>query len=401
MALHTKIGAEASKDRGGTALKAVMLVGGLGTRLRPLTLDTKKELMPVAGRPFLEHVLANLAKHGVDEAILTTGYLADAFETFPSHHTHGVKLTIVREEEPLDTCGAVKNVEHLLDGTFLVCNGDILTGLDISSLVAYHRERETLGTLTLKPVEDPSAYGLVPVDDDGRIERFIEKPKTKEEVVTDLINAGTYVLEPDALNYVPGGEPFSFEGGVRSGGRVDVGLFPLLLAEGEALYGYVSRDYWLDTGTPEKYIQANRDVLAGDVGLDPAGLGSAGRVWIGRGAEVDPSASLAGPCAVGGGCTVERGATIGPYSSIGQRCRIGAGAVVGESVLHDDVIVGGGTTVAGSVLGNEVRIGPGCTVDDAVVGAGVRIGASNELRRGIRLWPGVDVPDRGITFRAE
>ncbi len=378
-----------------------MLVGGLGTRLRPLTLDTRKELMPVAGRPFLEHVLANLAKHGVEEAILTTGYLADAFESFPAERTHGVKLTIVREEEPLDTCGAVKNVEHMLDGTFLVCNGDILTGLDISSLVGYHRERDTLGTLTLKPVDDPSAYGLVPVDDDGRIERFIEKPKTAEEVVTDLINAGTYVLEPDALNYVPGGEPFSFEGGVRSGGRIDVGLFPLLLAEGEALYGYVSHDYWLDTGTPEKYLQANRDVLRGEVGLDPAGLHEPGRVWIGRGAEVDPSAKLVGPCAIGAGCTVERGATVGPLASLGSRCRVRARAVVKGSVLHDDVEVGEESKVSDSVLGNQVRLGSACVADDAVVGAGVRVGASNELRSGIRLWPGLDVPDRGITFRAE
>ncbi len=380
-------------------MKAVMLVGGLGTRLRPLTLDTKKELMPVAGRPFLEHVLANLAKHGVEEAILTTGYLADAFEAFPSERTHDVKLTIAREEEPLDTCGAVKNVEHLLDGTFLVCNGDILTSLDITSLVAYHRERDTLGTLTLKPVDDPSAYGLVPVDEDGRIERFIEKPKTQAEVVTDLINAGTYVLEPEALNYVPGGEPFSFEGGTRSGGRVDVGLFPLLLAEGEALYGYVSHDYWLDTGTPEKYLQANEDVLGGRVGLDPPGLGRSGRVWVGRGAEVDPAAKLIGPCAVGEGCTVERGATVGPLASLGELCRVRTGAVVRGSVLHDDVEIGKEATVERSVLGNAVRIGSASSVNDAVIGAGVRIGASNALRSGMRLWPGVDIPDRGITFR--
>ena len=211
-----------------------MLVGGFGTRLRPLTLDVKKELMPVALRPFLEHVLANLARHGVDEAILTTGYLAEAFEAFPPERAHGVKLTIVKEDEPLDTCGAVKNVEHLIDGTFLVLNGDIFTSLDLTALVKYHRERETLGTLTLKPVDDPSAYGLVPIDDDGRIERFIEKPKP-DEVITNLINAGTYVLEPEVLNYVPDGEPFSFE-------RPAVGgLFPLLLAEGEALYGFAWR----------------------------------------------------------------------------------------------------------------------------------------------------------------
>lgn len=380
-------------------MKAVMLVGGLGTRLRPLTLHTKKELMPVAGRPFLEHVLANLAAHGVEEAILTTGYLAEAFESFPPERAHGVKLTIVREEEPLDTCGAVKNVERMLDGTFLVCNGDILTGLDITALVAYHRERDTLGTLTLKPVDDPSAYGLVPIDEDGRIERFVEKPKPGTELVTNLINAGTYVLEPEALDYVPGGVPFSFEGGRRTGGRVDVGLFPMLLAEGEALYGYVSHDYWLDTGTSEKYLQANRDVLDGRVGLRPPGFERADGVWVGRGAAVDGAAKLIGPCVVGEGCTVERDATVGPSTVLGARCLVRAGAVVEGSVLHEGVEVAKEATVQGSVLADGVYLGAGSDVGDAVVGAGVRLGSSNELRGGIRLWPGVEVPDRGVTFR--
>jgi mannose-1-phosphate guanylyltransferase len=368
-----------------------MLVGGLGTRLRPLTLDTKKELMPVANRPFLEHVLANLARHGVDEAILTTGYLAEAFEAFPEERTHGVRLVIVREEEPLDTCGAVKNVERYLDGTFLVLNGDILTGLDISALVKFHRERETLGTLTLHPVDDPSAYGLVPIDEDGRIERFIEKPQP-EEIVTNLINAGTYVLEPEILDYVPAGVPYSFER-VREGG-----LFPLLLAEGEALYGYVSTEYWLDIGTPEKYLRANRDVIQGLVGIDAPGVQGEGRVWIGRGAEIDPSARIEGPCVIGDGATVGRGATIGPLSCVGNHCNIADGAMLAGSVLHESVDVATEATIDRSVVAKSVRIGAGSVVEEAIIGSGVRIGASNELRRGIRVWSGVDIPDRGITF---
>jgi mannose-1-phosphate guanylyltransferase len=382
-------------------VKAVMLVGGFGTRLRPLTLSVKKELMPVANRPFLEHVLANLGRHGVDEVILTTGYLAEAFEGFPEERAHGVKLTIVREDEPLDTCGAVKNVEDLLDGTFLVLNGDIFTSLDITSLVAFHRERETLGTITLKAVEDPSAYGLVPIDEDGRIERFVEKPKTPEQIVTNLINAGTYILEPEALNYAPHGEPFSFEGGARSvsGGRQEVGLFPLLLAEGEALYGYVSDEYWLDIGAPQKYLQANIDALRHVVGLAPSGAEVERDVWVGRSTEVDPSARLIGPVVIGDDCEVSSGAVIGPDVAIGNGCSIGEGTKIETSVVHERTKVGASSRVTGAVIGGDVTIGTGCTLDAAIVGAGIVIGADNELIAGVRLWPGIEVPDRGITFR--
>lgn len=368
-------------------MKAVMLVGGLGTRLRPLTLETKKELMPVANRPFLEHVLANLARAGVDEVILTTGYLAEAFESFPAERTHGVKLTISRETEPLDTCGAVKNVEHMLDGTFLVLNGDIFTDLDISALVGYHYERETLCTITLTPVDDPSAYGLVPIDDDGRIVRFIEKPKS-DEVVTDLINAGTYVLEPQALNYAPAGKPHSFERG----------LFPLLLAEGEALYGYVGGEYWLDIGTPPKYLRANKDALERRVGLEPPGVLRDSGAWFGRGDQLEGGARLITPAVLGDGCTVGQHATIGPLSCVGDGCRIGAGAVVEGSVLHERVSVGDGARIVGSIVAADASIGAGTIVTDAVVGPGVIVGAGNELSGGIRLWPGLTVPDEGITF---
>ena len=379
-------------------MKAVMLVGGFGTRLRPLTLDVKKELMPVANRPFLEHVLAHLAKHGVEEAILTAGYLSEALEAFPRELAHGVKLTVVKEEEPLDTCGAVKNVEHLLDGTFLVCNSDLLTALDITSLVTYHRERDTLGTIALKAVDDPSAYGLVPIDDDGRIERFVEKPKPGDDTWTNLINAGTYVLEPEALNYVPDNEPFSFEGGVRSGGRVDVGLFPLLLAEGEALYGFVSNDYWLDIGSPAKYLQANRDVLDGLAGLGPRGAERDRGVWIGRSTEIDPSANLVGPVAIGENVRIGRGSVIGPRTSIGDDVVIGDDVTVSGSVLHERVSLESAVIVRDSTIAAGSSVGHGTEIVGAVLGARVTVGADNELREGVRLWPGLDTGDRGITF---
>jgi mannose-1-phosphate guanylyltransferase len=372
-------------------MKAVMLVGGLGTRLRPLTLHTKKELMPVANRPFLEHALANLARHGVDEAILTTGYLAEAFEDFPAERTHGVKLTIVRELEPLDTCGAVKNVEDMLDGTFLVCNGDILTSLDITSLAKFHRDRDTLGTLTLTAVDDPSRYGLVPIDEDGRIERFIEKPQP-EEIVTNLVNAGTYVLEPEILNYVPAGEPFSFER-TREGG-----LFPLLLAEGEALYGFVSNAYWLDIGTPASYRRANSDTVAGLVGVEPPGVKHDHHVWVARGTEIHATARVSGPASIGEGCRIGPRAVIGRHACIGDGCVIEEEASIDESVLHPGVRVGPGAFVARSLVASDASIGAGSHVSDAVIGKGVTVGADNELGGGIRLWPGLEVPDRSITF---
>jgi mannose-1-phosphate guanylyltransferase len=240
-------------------------------------------------------------------------------------------------------------------------------------------------------VDDPSAYGLVPIDDDGRIERFIEKPKP-EEIVTNLINAGTYVLEPEVLNYVPVGEPFSFE-------RPAVGgLFPLLLAEGEALYGFVSDAYWLDIGTPEKYLKANHDALDGLVGIKPPGIEQERGVFVGRSTDIDPSARLNAPCVIGDDVRIGRGATIGAHTSLGDGVQIGGGASVSGSTLHDRVTVGNGATVTDSIVAAGVHIGSGTEMDAAVVGSGVQIGADNELRGGMRLWPGIDVPDRGITF---
>lgn len=369
-------------------MKAVILVGGEGTRLRPLTLDTPKPLIPVGNRSFLEHVLARLSGHGITEAILTTGYLAEAFEAFPSELTHGVKLTVVREARPLDTCGAVANVSSMLDETFFVLNGDILTDLNLTEMLNYHRERNAIGTLALSRVRDPSAYGLVPTDATGRIERFIEKPRADETLTTDWINAGTYILEPEALKDVTPGQPYSFE---RA-------LFPGLLDAGAPLFGFESSAYWLDLGTPGKYLRANLDVLEGKVGERPPGRLTPTGVWVDEGARIDPSVRLRGPAALGMHCRIELGAVIYPQSCLGADCVIGEQAVIEESVLHEGVTVGAHAHIERSILAGGVHIGAGCRIVDAVVGPGVRLGSYNELRGGIRLWPGLEIPDGSIRF---
>jgi mannose-1-phosphate guanylyltransferase len=366
-------------------VKAVILVGGEGTRLRPLTLDTPKPLMPVGNRPFLAHVLAHLSRHGITEAILTTGYLASRFQDLRPEDTFGVRLTVVAEDGPLDTAGAVKNVERLLEDTFLVLNGDILTDLDLTALVAYHRERGSLGTIALTAVEDPQAYGLVLTGPEGRIERFLEKPRA-DEVVTNLVNAGTYVLEPDLLKRIPAG-PYSFE---RE-------LFPDLLADMTPMYAFRSPAYWLDLGTPATYLRANGDVVERLVGEEPPGRRTPSGAWVGEGTRVDPSVRVRG-AAIGPGCRIELGAAVHPRTCLGAACTLGEGAVVERSVLHDEVVVGAGAVVRDAVLGRGARVGEGARVVDAVVGPGVRVGADNELRGGIRVWPGVEIPDGAIRF---
>jgi mannose-1-phosphate guanylyltransferase len=368
-------------------MKAVILVGGQGARLRPLSLDTKKELMPVANRPFLEHMLAHLARHGVTEAILTTGHMAEAFEGFPPERTHGVTLTLVSEPEALGTCGAVKNVEHVLDDTFLVCNGDILTGVDITALCAFHRENHAVATLYLTPVEDPRAYGLVPIDATGRVERFLEKPRA-DEIVTDLVNAGVYVLEPEVLRKAPSGRFYMFEHG----------LFPSLLAEGAPVFGFRSTAYWLDIGTPQKYLRANVDVLERKVGQEPPGERTAVGGWIAEDVKIASTATVGALASVGSSCTIDDGVRIEPLTSVGPGSHVGAEAVVERSVLHAGVTISAGAHVEGSVLGRDVFIGSGARLVDAVIGHGAVVGGDNELRAGIRIWPNLRLPDGSIRF---
>jgi mannose-1-phosphate guanylyltransferase len=338
-------------------VKALILAGGEGTRLRPLTLTTPKPLLPIANRPHLAHILDLIARHGINEAVLLTGYGAEQFEGFEA--PPGVTLTHVREPSPLGTCGPVKMVEEMLDGTFLVFNGDVLTGADLTAMIAQHRATGAVATLCLHRVADASAYGLVPLDADGRVQRFVEKPSADEAAGGGLINAGTYVLEPSVLKSVPPGRFWSFE---RE-------LFPHLLESGEPVLGYESESYWIDIGTPARYLQAHWDVMEGrvaDVGGVPA-----------RGLRVSAEA-------------------LGPRSWLGNSCSVAAGAFIDASVLLNGVLVASGASIHESILGNDVEVGDGVSLNGCVVGDRVSIGSGNQLRN-VRIMPGLTIPAGAIT----
>jgi mannose-1-phosphate guanylyltransferase len=337
-------------------LQALVLAGGEGTRLRPLTLSVPKPVMPLAGRPFLTFMLDWLGRHGVDEAILSCGFLSDAVERVLGHSHDGIALRYVVEDEPLGTAGPVRLAADrgLAADRLLVLNGDALTDLDLTAEIERHEATGAAATLALVAVEDTASYGSVPTAPDGQVEAFLEKTELPP---TNRINAGAYVLEREAIDRIPAGRPVSFE---RE-------IFPGMVGQG--LYGFMADGYWIDIGTPERYLEATYDLLAGRVesSLPPR----------------DETGSL-----VGEGC-ITSGARIGPMSVLGRRCSVASGSVVERSVLHDLVRVGPGCTVTGAVLAESVRLEEGATVDEgAIVGAGAHVGPGGRVQAGQRVDPG-------------
>ena len=319
-------------------MKAVVLVGGGGTRLRPLTETTPKPLLPFMNRPLLHHVLDHLAEHGVEEAILSSPYLEERFRGFLAERSGAPTLTWVTEPEPLGTFGAIAGAASHLDRTFLALNGDVVTDLDLTALVGFHRERQATATIALVPVADARPFGLVETEADGRILAFREKP---EEPKPGTINAGTYVLEPEVLEGAQRGRAISIE---RE-------TFPALIASGRPLFGHVWDGYWRDLGTPASYLQAHHDALGGAIRLP---------------------APLRRPL-LAGTARVDRDALVGDLVVIGPRCVIAAGARIDGSVLHEGVTVGSGAIVEGSVVGAGAVIGPAATLRGSVLGAGARV----------------------------
>jgi mannose-1-phosphate guanylyltransferase len=342
-------------------VKAIVLVGGTGTRLRPLTLTVPKQVLPIVEVPMIERVLAALEPHGIDEAVLSLGYLHGAFQTlFPGATAGSVRLTYAVEPQPLDTAGAVGfAARHAgIAERFLVVNGDILTDLDITAMVAFHADRGAEATISLAKVDDPSAFGLVPVDERGQVAAFVEKP-APGAVGPSLINAGTYVLEPSVLDRIPDGQRVSIERQV----------FPLLAAAG-TLYGYESAGYWTDTGTPAQYLQAQLDLVAGRRPGPPAPGAVAGPGGVWTLGTADFGAGVHGPALVGDGAWVASDASV-EGSVIGAGCRIHTGALVSESVLLPGAEVGKGAVVRRSVLGRAAGVGEGAEVTGlSVIGDG-------------------------------
>ena len=370
-------------------MQAVILAGGFGTRLRPLTSTRPKPLIPFANEPFLLHILRQLADDGFTDVVLSTMYLPEAFdELIPTARKLGVEVVLSSEDTPMGTSGAVKRLSHLLDGTFLVLNGDILVDLDFRQLVALHRERSAAATLALVRVPDPSAFGLVPVDGGGRVQAFLEKPGPDEEAwVTDLINAGVYVLEPSVLDHVPPGQPSSFE---RN-------LFPSLLASGAPVYGHEVQGYWRDLGTPIAYLAAQADLLEGRLNLPVSGTERGRNQWLAESAEIQESAVLRGPVLIGPEARVEsEGRVFGP-SVLGPRTTVAGGARVERSVLLTGARVERGAKVSDSIVGADVVVGSGAVVSDgAILGDGAVVEEGNLLAGGLRVAPGVHLPPGAI-----
>ncbi len=358
-------------------MKAVVLVGGEGTRLRPLTLTVPKQMLPIVEQPMIERVLAHLRGHGVDEAVLSLGYLPDAFiEAFPAGVCAGVRISYAVDPMPLDTAGAIRfAARHLdVDDTFVVVNGDVLTDMDLGALVEFHHVRGAHASISLHVVDDPSRFGVVPTDEEGRVLAFVEKPP-KGEAPTDLINAGTYVLEPAVLDRIPEGRRVSIE---RQ-------TFPSMVADG-LLFALADPSYWLDAGTPETYLSAQLDLLEGRRGAPPVpgARDSGGGIWLLGAPLADPKAEVRAPALLGDGAEVGPGALV-DRAVLGRGCVVEDGAVVVSSVLLPGAVVEAGATVAGSIVGPGAHVGERSDVRGlSVLGARV-VAEQGAVLRGERV----------------
>jgi len=368
-------------------MQAVILVGGEGTRLRPLTSTVPKPVVALVDRPMMVYMLEWLRGHGIDDVIMSCGFKATKVrEVLGDGSQLGISLRFVEEPDPRGTAGALKFAEQYLDGRFLMLNGDVLTDIDLTAQIAQHERTGATGTLALVPVPDPSSYGLVRLQNDGAVEEFLEKPSADAVLNTNLISAGAYVLERSVLDRIAPDKNVSIEREV----------WPALVDNG--LYGFVDDDaYWIDVGTPERYLQATFDILEGNVRTAVAQKLGDGYL------SIDPSAQVGGRAV--------------PPALVGAGAQIGAGSHVGSlAVLGDDVTVGEGSAVERAVVLHGARIGDGCVVRDCIVGPGARIGdrsrvvggamlgenvvlgCDNVVAHGARLFPGMEVPDGGLAF---
>lgn len=351
---------------------AVVLVGGKGTRLRPLTLSAPKPMLPTAGLPFLTHLLSRIAAAGIEHVILGTSYKPAVFEAeFGDGSALGLQIEYVTEEHPLGTGGGIANVAgKLRNDTAMVFNGDVLSGADLAQLLDFHRSNRADVTLQLVRVGDPRAFGCVPTDEEDRVVAFLEKT---EDPPTDQINAGCYVFERNVIDRIPQGREVSVEREV----------FPALLADGDCkIYGYVDASYWRDMGTPEDFVRGSADLVRG-IAPSPALRGHRGEQLVHDGAAVSPGALLIG------GTVVGRGAEIGP------------GTRLDGAVIFDGVRVEAGCVIERSIIGFGARIGPRALIRDGVIGDGADIGARCELLSGARVWPGVFLPDGRIRYSSD
>ncbi|MFU8795762.1 MAG: sugar phosphate nucleotidyltransferase [Dehalococcoidia bacterium] len=350
-------------------MKAIILAGGEATRLRPLTCNTPKVMVPILNRPYLEHLADYLKRHGILEMILAVGKLPDRVQRhFGDGDRFGVTITYSTEDFPLGTAGAVKNADRFIDDSFLVFNGDILTDIDLSDMIQAHRRNRAMATLALTPVDNPTIYGVVETDTAGRVRHFTEKPSWNM-VTTNMINAGIYVLERDILSHIV---PETFSMFERD-------VFPPLLEGGHPIYGYPSHDYWIDIGTPDKYLRLHHDLLCRLYGE---------AVRFGAECTVHPSARIEGPAVIGGFCSIARGSFIRGPAVLGDRCHIDEGAILEGVVLWPDCRVGKGARLKNCLVASDCCIEEESEVPEGcVLGDGVVVDKGTSLSTGVKVWP--------------
>jgi mannose-1-phosphate guanylyltransferase / phosphomannomutase len=359
-------------------MKAVILAGGEGTRLRPLTSNQPKPMMPIANAPMMEHIVRLLAQHGFDDIVVTVAFLANHIRNyFGDGSDWGVRLRYATEESPLGTAGSVRNAMDELDDTFLVMSGDVLTDVDLSKIVAEHRSRGAFASIALKRVENPVEFGIVITREDGTIERFLEKP-TWGEVFSDTINTGIYVLEPEIFAFIPPDEVVDFSSDV----------FPAVLESGKPLLGHIVDGYWEDVGTLEAYRSAHDDILDGKLSLDIPGFEVRESVWLGEGADVSPDAIMHGPVLIGDNARVEARAVLRPYTVLGTDVVVKSDAEVERSVVHDHVYIGPGARIRGAVVGRASDVREGARIEEnVVIGDECFIGEHASINPSVKIYP--------------
>jgi mannose-1-phosphate guanylyltransferase len=367
-------------------MQALILAGGEGTRLRPITSTMPKPVVPLANRPHLELMIRWLCGHGVDEVILSCGFLADGVrQVLGSGERLGVPIRYVEEPSPLGTGGALRFAGDLLAERFFMLNGDVLTDIDLTAQLAQHEQTGARATIALIGMDDPSAYGLVRRHPDHSVSEFLEKP-SPDQIDTNLINAGAYILDRSILDEMPPpGSNISIERDV----------FPKLVERG--LFGFAAQGYWIDIGTPDRYLQGTFDILEGNVRTEVGDALDRDRGVLTEGVTLEGRAVA--PVLIGQGSCIAASATVGGRAVLGQDVTVGTGSHIEDAVLLDGVTVGSSTRIRSAIVGPRVSIGDHCVIDSGVVlGEGVRIGAENVLSAGARLFPGVELPDGAIRF---
>jgi mannose-1-phosphate guanylyltransferase len=363
----------------------VILVGGQGTRLRPLTSTVPKPVVQLVDRPFISYMLEWLRGHGIEDVIMSCGFLADGVRDVLGDGTSlGLRLRFVEEPEPRGTAGALKLAEPMLEERFLMLNGDVLTDIDLSAQIDQHLASGARATLALVDVPDPTAYGMVLLGEDNAVLEFVEKPSS-EQPPSSLISAGAYVLEREILELIPPDRNVSIEREV----------WPQLIGDG--LYGYSSESYWLDIGTPERYLKGTFDIIEGNV--HTAVQERLGESWIARGEDVELLGRAVPPAVLEAGVRVAPGAQVGSLVVLGEGVTVGAGSSVERAVVLAGTQIGEGCELRDCIIGPGCTIGPRSKITGgAVLGEGVHLGADNVVTRGARIFPGVQLPDRAIEF---